>query len=554
MNTKLWAIAVTVVLAGAACGKKDAKEPGAIPTGPDAWVHYIPADSPLVIASLKPVPREIVDWAAGVVAPMSDALQTKLTEAIAETSDPTERAVLAEFDGKLSRAGMAELGIKVDPRFAMYSIGYSLAIRLELADGQRFRAFVERLEKASGKPMERATLEGVDYLKAGDEEVAVIIAVPGNELIVGIMPANARDQVLPLLLGVQRPEHSVASTGALSKLVDKYQLSGVFPGYIDTQALVRMLSGRGSPVATATLAAAGADLSSVSTPACQKELDGLAEIAPRVVFDYTRLSPPLFESRFVLELRSDIARDLAGVQLPVHGLGDPAAQRHLFAMGVGLDLDKLLGWIAGKTKGVVAAPYQCPALASVNQAMTSFDRELATMRAALPAFAAGFRGLTVVLRDLQIEGDAPSGAGYAAVGVAQPMALLDMARGYMPELADVKVQPGGAPVTVATGQPGMDPVHLTVQGSWLGAAVGKGMADEMVAALRATPSDKGPFAVFAYDYGRFMTMMQSSGGMSDMNPDERLIFDMVVRMLGVSVTEMRFEEHGLVGTQRIGVQ
>jgi hypothetical protein len=553
MNIKLWAIAVAfpvaLGLAGAACGKKDAREPGAIPTGPDAWVHYIPADSPLVVASLKPMPESMVTWLAEGFGPLSTLLQTKLTESMAEAGDEKERAVLAELSGKLSREGLAEIGVSLNPRFAAYSIGFSIAMRLELADGQRFRSFIARLEKASGQSMERGALEGVEYLSGGDEEVAVVIAVPGNELIVGFMPAKARTEVLPLLLGVQRPDKSVADTGVLPKLVDKYGLSGVFPGYFDAHALVRMLSGRGSPVSAATLAAAGADLSALATPTCQKELDSLAEIAPRFVFDYTKIQPPRLETLGVIELRGDVARDLAGVQTPVHGLGDPFKTRRMFAFGIGLDLDKLLSWVGTKAKGVVAAPYQCPALTELNEAMAELDRNLGGLRASMPAFAAGFRGMTVVMQDLQVGGASPTGSGYAAIGVAQPMALLDMARGYIPEMADAKIKPGGAPTAVTTGIPGLDPLYLTVQGSWLGGAVGKGMADQMVDALRADPPSKGPFAVFAYDYGRFLSMMQ--GELGEMDKDERQIIESLVQMFGFSVTQLRFEPHGLVATQII---
>jgi hypothetical protein len=542
------ALAVGLALAASACGKKDAKEPGAIPSGPDAWVHYIPADSPLVVASMKPMPQGMVDWLAEGFGPMANMLQKKLTEEIS-AADEKERAILAELDGKLSREGLAEIGFSLNPRFAIYSLGFSIAMRLELADGQRFRAFVERLEKASGESMQRGALEGVEYMSGGDEEVAVVLAIPGNELIVGFMPAKARDQVLPLLLGVQRPDQSVADTGALPKLVDKYGLSGVFPGYFDTRALVRMLSGRGSAVSVATLAAAEADLSALSTPACQKDLDSLAEIAPRLVFDYTKIEPPRLESMGVLELRPDIARDLAGVQVPVHGLGDLAKQRRLFALGVGLDLDKLLAWTGDKAKGVVAAPYQCPALAELNQAMTELDSNLGALRASMPAFAAGFRGLAMVVQDLQIQGDSPTGSGYAAISVAQPMALLDMIRGYdiLPGLADAQIKPGGAPTAVNTGIPGLDPLHIAVQGSWVGGAAGKGMADQMLAALRADAPSKGPFAVFAYDYARFFSMMQDE--MSTMDADERVIVDSLVRMFGYSVTEVRFDASGMRATQ-----
>lgn len=550
MKFKVWAIAVALVVAGAACGKKDGvKKPGVIPSGPDGWVHYIPADSPLVVANLEPVPESLVNWLADGLAPLAAMGEKAIGDQMATSTDQTERAVLAEIQGKLSRQGLVDIGVSLSPRFALYGIGLSLAMRLELADGQRFRGFIERLEKAGGKPMERASLEGVEYLRAGDEEVAVIVAIRDKEVTVGLMHAKASEMVLPVLLGVQRPESSVADTGVLPKLVDQYKLMGVSTGYFDTHALVRMLTGRASALSQGTLTASGMDFSQFATPACQKEMDSLAAIAPRVVFDYTAIQPPRLDTLGVLELRSDIARDLAGVQTPVQGLGDPN-RPHMFTFGVGLDLEKAIGWLHAKAKGVVAAPYQCPALADLNGLMTELDRELGNLQGGMPPFLAGFRGMAMVLEDLQMGGFIPSGAGYVVLGVAQPMAVIEMVGAFLPQLAQVKVKADGAPTPVTTGVPGLDPVHVTVQGSWLGAAVGKGMSDQMVAALRAKPAAEGPFAVVAYDYARFIQVVQASSG-AEMDAEEKLLMDAVGRLLGFTVATMRFESSGLVMHQTI---
>jgi hypothetical protein len=550
MRIKLWAVAIALVVAGAACGKKDGvKKPGVVPSGPDGWAYYIPADSPLVVANLEPMPESLVNWVADGLAPLAAMGEKAIGDELAESTDETERAVLTELQGKLSRQGLADIGVSLNPRFALYGVGLSLAIRLELADGQRFRGFIERLEKAAGKPMERASLEGVEYLRAGDEEVAVIVALREKDVTLGVMHAKASELVLPVLLGVQRPQVSVGDTGVLPKLAKQYKLMGVSTGYFDSQALAHMLTGRASALSQGTLTASGVDLSEFATPACQKEFDSLAAIAPRVVFDYTAIQPPRLETAGVVELRSDIARDLAGVQTPVHGLGD-ASRPRLFALGVGLDLEKAIAWLHGKAKGVVAAPYQCPALAGLNEFMGDLDRELEGVQGSMPPFLAGFRGVSMVIEDLQMGGFIPSGAGYVVLGVAQPMAVIEMVGAFLPQLAQVKVKDGGAPTAVTTGVPGLDPVHVTVQGSWLGAAVGKGMSEQMVAALRATPSGEGPFMVMAYDYARFVEVIQAAGG-SEMDPTEKLLMDAMGKLLGFTTASMRFEPQGLVIHQTI---
>lgn len=550
MRIKVWAIAVALVVAGAACGKKDGvKKPGVIPSGPDGWVYYIPADSPLVVANLEPVPESLVNWVAERLAPLSAVAEKAIGDELAQSTDEAERAVLTELQGKLSRQGLADIGVSLNPRFAVYGIGLSLAMRLELADGQRFRGFIERLEKAAGQPMQRATLEGVEYLRAGDDEAAVIVVLREKDVTVGIMHAKASDIVLPVLLGVQRPEVSVGDTGALPKLVEQYKLMGVSTGYFDSHALVRMLTGRASALSQNTLTASGVDLSPLASAACQKEMDSLADIAPRVVFDYTAIQPPRLDTMGVIELRKDIASDLAGVQTPVHGLGDTSRPRML-ALGVGLDLEKAIAWMHTKAKGVVAAPYQCPVLADLNQFMAELDGQISGMQGSMPPFLAGFRGLSVVMEDLQVGGFIPTGSGYVVLGVAQPMAVIEMVGAFLPQLAQVQIKAGGAPTAVTTGVPGLDPVHVTVQGSWLGAAVGKGMSEQMVGALRASPPAEGPFMVMAYDYGRFIELIQASSG-AQMNADEKLLMDAVGKMLGFTVASMRFESHGLVVHQTI---
>lgn len=550
MKMKLWATVLALAVLGAAC-KKDGgavDEPAPAPAGPDAWFQYIPADAPLVVANLRPLPESFVNWLAGSLEPVAGVLQQNLTATMEETSDEQERAVLAELDGKLSREGLAEIGFSLTPRFAVYTIGLSLAMRIELADGQRLRAFIERLEAAAGQKLDRAVLEGIDYMSATDEDATFVLAIPGNELIVGVMHPAAREQVLPVLLGVQRPESSLADTGALPAIVDQYGLMGVSTGYFDTGALVRMLTGRASALSNAVVSATWAELPQLSAT-CHQELDGLAAIVPRLVFGYTAIQERSFEALGVLEMREDVARDLAGLQLPVQGLDDLAQVRPLFAFGAGLDLDRALVWLQGKAQGVVDAPYRCEALGDLNQYMGELAQQIQGSRASMPPFLSGFRGLSLMVTELQLGGLMPAGAGFAMLGVSHPMGLLEMAKSFVPALANVSVEPGGPPVAVATGTPGLDPVYVAVQGSWLGAAVGAGMDQSLAGRLRAEPAAGGPFMVFAYDYGKLVGALEQAGELG--SDDEAKIMKAVASVLGFSMASFRFDERGLVTVQSV---
>lgn len=550
MKMKLWAVVIALAVLGAACKKKDGAvdEPGPAPTEPDAWFQYIPADAPLVVANLRPLPESFVAWVAESLQPVAAVLQKALTETMAETTDEQERAVLAELDGKLSREGLVEIGFSLTPRFAIYSIGLSLAMRIELADGQRLRAFIERIEAAAGKKLDRAVFQDIEYMSWTEEETTIVLAIPGNELIAGMMHPSALDQILPVLLGLQKPETSLADTGALPAVVDQYGLMGVSTGYFDTSALVGLLTGRASALSNAVVATTLPDLPQLSTT-CHQELDGLAAIVPRLVFGYTGIQARSFEALAVLEMREDMARELAGVQLPIQGLDDLAQVRPLFAFGAGLDLDRALTWMQGKAQGVVDAPYQCEVLGELNQYMGELAQQLEGTRNTMPPYLHGFRGLSLMLTELQMSGFMPVGSGLAMLGVSQPMVLVEMAKSMVPALADVSIEPGAPPVAVVTGTPGLDPVYVAVQGSWIGAAAGAGMDEALAGRLRAEPAAGGPFMLIAYDYGKLLTTLEQGGGLG--GDDEAMIMKSLANIIGFSMARFQFDERGLVMTQSV---
>ncbi|WP_428263832.1 hypothetical protein [Haliangium sp.] len=545
------ALSALALLLMATCGGKsaDTVESPAAPAAADAWLAYIPADSPLVMANLRPLPPEIVDWLATGMAPIADNLQNKLAEQMAQTSDEQERAVLAELDGKLSREGLASIGVSLTPRYALYGIGVSLAVRVELANGQAMRDFIARLEAAAGEKAPRATFEDIEYLTMSEDELRVVLAVQDDVAIFGVMPEAAHEQVLPVLFGKQKPERSLADTGALRQIVDQYGLLGVATGYLDTAALARLFTGRGSALSTATMDLAGIELPELSA-VCHKEIDTMAAAVPRLVFGYTGMRKGSMEALGVLEMRADLAGEMAGLQRPVVGLNDLARDQPVFAMGLGLDLAGAMDWLQSKAQAVADAPYQCPELAELNQGMTELATELGNSKASLPPFITGFQGLAVAVTSMEMGGDMPNGTGYALLGVKQPMQLIGMAQAMVPQLSSVTVEPDGAPVPVSTGVPVPEIVNLTVQGDWIGAAIGDADTKALVSRMRQKPKADGPFMVMSYNYAEFTAMLEAAGGL-DGGADEIEMMKAVGRMMGFVELNMRFEANGLYMKQRM---
>jgi len=551
-------VAVGLLCVATACGSKkkdgsgggDSAEQAAGPAyhsrdvsalaTPDMFA-LIPADSPLVMAGYEPVPREMIEKFAGAFAPMGDVIEQGLREGMADAGHPVLRALAAELDGKISIAGLESLGFKLNPRFAAYMIGTSFAMRFELSDGSKLSGLLARLEQAGDLGARKATLQGVDYRAWREEGALIAVAVIGDQLVFGVMHENAADAVLPVLLGVQKPERSLADSDSLKAIVGKYGFLGVGTGYFDTRALAKMFTGEASALSTKVVQATGLGGPGMSD-ACKRELSELSEIAPRMVFGYTALDAKRAESLAVVELRKDIAADIAKLQAPVPGLANITDSSPLFAMGMGLDLGKTLEWTRGKASAVAASPYQCEWLSWLNDGAEGIAEGLSSP---LPPLVGDFEGFVMVVQSVKLGGMMPSGSGFALVGMESPMKAIDMAKGAVPQLAGVKVTTDGKPVPIDLGMPALGDAHIAVKGHWLGASLGPGMVDRMTKLVSTTPAKGGPFAVIAYDYGQYMKLLgdvMTMGGTADMAGMMQGLID----LFGLMRSDLYLTDEGVV--------
>lgn len=508
--------------------------------GPSILDH-VPADSPFVFSAIVPMPQEISDLIARVMGPLGDFFQSKINDMRREVDDPLGRALLDEIDGKLTREGLASLGISLRPRAAFYAIGWSLAARIELADGKKLAQAMDRIEAKGGRAAPRATFEGIEYRFFTEDDVTFVFAIVGNYAVAGLMHTSARDKVLPVLLGKTMPAQSIRP--AVQSAMADYKLKGYSTMYVDSRAIVRMLTGEASPLSKEIMAVSEVELPGLSA-VCRKELAAMAEVAPRLVLDYQEVTAKSMRWLMALELRPDLARELAGLRSSALALTELVKGNPLMAFGVNLDVNAALGWVRQKSAAMARDPYQCEFLAELNQGIAEAARELETP---IPPFVSGFKAFGLVIKDFDTQGAMPTGQGYAVINMANPMALIDMAKAFVPQLAGVTVKPDGKPVSIALGLPGLGSVDLVVRDSWLGVAMGPGMTEALVSLIGARPGQSGPFAVFSYDY---QSMMKKTGQLNAAGPAEQRMMEAITGMTGLGFIEMHFTERGLMFEQK----
>jgi hypothetical protein len=484
------ALAVATAFVLAACGKD------AAPTTP---LDYAPADSAYVFGNLERVPEATLDaWfrnaeAAGA---MSESALDAMIDDLADDTPPPPgldvlRAVREELRGKLTREGIASLGLRSDALIAAYGIGLAPVLRMELGDAAAFRAFVARIEQRSGQPFPTAKVGAQDYWKLDlpEGKAAAIAAIHGEHLVLTLAPAGASAASLENLLGLAPPERSAAEAGALSSMNASLGYTAYGSGYLDVERLFAALDGARTPLEQEFLAALGVTPEPPSA-ACKTEYTAIAANIPRVSFGYTMMTAQRMDLRYVVETSAAIGTDLATLPAPVPGLdgrGDGA-----FDFGIGLDLGKLAE-LGGKWAGQVsAAPYTCESLVELNQGFTDLRGQLANPGVFMAAPLV--RGLLVSFTRFEMpEGGMPDVAGKVLLASPQPQQLLQLAAGFVEPLAGFAPAQGEVtPLPEGLLPAGTAQAHVLVAPEALALSYGAGEEATLAAWAGAASGDPPP--------------------------------------------------------------
>lgn len=587
MSTLKHLLALTAafgLLSVTGCSKKDdatagmtseQKEANKAPEADEmpAFMQQIPAETPYVIAGLKPVPEAIVDKMFTALEPALAMMQTELKNELANLGEATTdedklgRAILEELDGKLNKAGLKSLGISTSPRFAIYGVGLLPVIRVELADPAALKATIGRVEQKAGVKAPVQKVGEQEYYGTSEDGMTFAVAIVGNELVVAITPATLAPTTLPIAFGAQKPGESLAAAKTLDKVIEANGYGGFGVGFVDNVAITETLLGEGrglnATVFTEMRQIGGGipELPAEHKAVCSAEIKGLAQKAPRFVFGTKAVTDKMWTSHFMLELGGDLAKALKDIGAPVPGLGGEPGDA-LFVGGFGINVDKALGFLKGRVAAAKATPYACPLLGGINETLAEMEEGL---NQPLPPVVTNLRGAYVVLESVDMSGGEPKDVrGYAVIAADKPDQILAMVQGMVPPLGGVEVKADGTPVALPTAElgvpPTLGPVFAARNDKAIALSIGAGEEKKLGAALSAKSPDEPPLFSFGYDVGRFMGIMkaQSEAAMAGMPEEFRAeqakqmeAVTGMTRIFGMVLSNVSLTDKGVVVEQRL---
>ena len=470
----------------AACSHKDK----------DAPLAFVPADTPYLVANLKPLD-------ADTRTAMLEQADAQLPAQVAQLRDAADRldarkdahmagllrALAAELDGRTTQQIAAADGLRLDGRFALYGVGLAPVLRIDLDDPAKFEAFVDRLEKGYGKPLDRATLGTLEYRHAavGDSPLQMAIAIDGKQAVLAALPANADQALLGKALGIDRADDSAQERGRLATLAKANGYQPYVVGYVDSMRVADLLADPGDPLARAFHdPSAGA----LASPACRADLQRIAARVPMLSGGYTHLDAKRIGQRVDINLASDILRAFTGTRAAVPGLGGGEAAP--FDLVLALPMEQIRTFWTAQADAVAAKPFTCPMLTDLNAQFAALRQGV--QKSAMPPFG-DLRGVRVSLDSFTagVAGGMPKASGRLLIASRNPAGLLAMAQAMLPSLADLKLSADGKPVALPAQVAGMAGAQswAAMNDTALAIGVGAGADARLADMLQAATGDAG---------------------------------------------------------------
>lgn len=550
MNFKY--LMMTAALFALGCSSSNEKKDAALTDSAATYTSAVPHDTPYTMAAVDPIPVGLIlDKVAGITNTYTELLNSIEPMVNDPSSSDDERkvfAVMRELGDLFTREGMERSGLSMNPRSVVWGLGILPAMKMDIADAEKFKAFITRLETAAGMTAIDAKLGQYEYKVHTVDELMIPYAVQGNTFVFGVTLEKTAALYLPYLLGEKKPERSLNDSNSLEILKQKYGFLGVGIGFLDLQRVVSILAREGDDIHVQITQALMTNAPPVET-VCVNEFKAIAANYPRIILGYEKFDETGMRVTMGHEMTNGFGGMLAGTKTSIPGYDTEFSKESMFKAGFGFNVGALSQVVIGKAAEVANAPYQCPDLMGLNEVAG----QIAAAGMFLPPVISQIEGGSLVVKDVQIpeESAVPQGPDGSMAGpttdplVANAVAMIASAdaptlfesiKMMAPELAQFIIASDGVPVRIDAESvtQNVKDVYLALRPNRIGVSVGEGNQNIMADALQSTSTTATPWASLTYDIKKFGELVAGS------EPELqtlKTIFDQGVLVVDLNPTE-----------------
>lgn len=531
-------------------------------TSSDPLLSLIPAEAPVVV-----VQTEAYDHFEYVstVGTSQESLYDLLTDV---ELTPEQDFLVAYLDGYLQSAVdkatfKAYLGApdKVKPVF--YTLGMIPVYKIEIEDTTAFWNTIDQTEQETKATHHVGQLGNVAYRRyqlsdQGSEDIGLVIAVEDNVATFTLdVPLLKEANPLKLALGVEKPQHSFANSDILPALQSKYGKQYTAYGYFDHQEIIKGLTQPASNLLAQQIDilqqhSPESFIEEIRQPHCQSELATIANHWPRTVsFARYQVKNEQFslDGQVVVESHNSVILDALK---SIRGfMPNMAAQDSIFEVGFGLDVAKLAPAINTIWQDLQQPTYQCAFLAETQQEMGSENPS--AMLSMGSSMVNGMKGMHFTLNDIALDTQNPYAPQFDkldflfTLSAENPIALVQTAQMFIPQLSQLTIQPNAEPVDLSTlleSETGVStPLFARLNDKHLALYSGERSSADSQSVLTASLEAKGLFQ-FGVNAPRLLELVEL---ISEMNGEE-IPEDISAGLNSNAVTQVTFDvnDHGFI--------
>jgi hypothetical protein len=525
-----------------------------------SFFETVPAETPYLYATLEPTPSDLIDHFIGKAQPMLDKAQVNLSTVLEQIGNDqgkgagVAKAILEEFDGKLSREGFESIGLSLEANVLAYGYGPFPVIRLGIGDATAINAFIGRVMQKAGLEAQPQSLNGADYWRFDEEEMGFVAAVLDDHIVFSVLPSALVDARLPELLNQQQPANTLDVTASINALNAENGYTPHGSGYLDFAAVTSLILEGDSPEAQAIKAMTHMD-EHVLSEQCKAEIRAIAGQFERLETGYTELSKERMGFNVALDLEDSLASQLAA--LTVAGIGFNSDPGGLTSFAFGVDIMQMREWALELVAGRIANPYQCEEFQGLNQQFTDVE---AKMNKPIPPFVGNFLGIRGRLDDVDLSTGSPTNLkGVVALATSNPEMLIGMAQMFLPSMAELTVTKNAEPVALPLeGLPvpaEIENPHVAMSNNGIGISLGAGSEAGLTDFLSNNGSDTGTIFALGYDFGFYMSQISGTVAQGVKKPIGEIVdadtMAFYTNLIDRQYSEVRLTTQGIEASQVI---
>lgn len=462
-------------------------------------MEYIPADTPILATYVQdpkhPIPENLKKKAEKMYESIGDVMKMAMQENMkkyAEKSGQNGANKGSEFIDKwLSEDGLKKIGLSLDEmEFALYAVDYFPVLRMTLADSHSIEELFDELmgqaNETDANAVVKKDVNGHTTYLFGDKEVKVMVSVKGNSIVGSFAPAREVEQLMPQLLGFNKPSKNIAQSNHYHDTVNKYNYLSNMLYWINFRELADVFV---NPDQYQTPLMDLLEVrDNIFSADCKTEILQIVDKFPRMVGGYTLMQEHAINSHMAIELADGLGSKLSTMtgRIPSSTATDAA-----ISYGFSFDIEAAKKLALEFVTQIEMAPYKCEYMANLNMQAQTFKSKL---EQPLPPFVGNFKGANVIVNemDLDLTQKDPSEMvknlkAKVLLAVDNPEALKGMAEMMMPEIQKLGLKTGEKAVNVSNLIPisgsqipvNLDHVFLAMGGDTLGASLGEGTDVEL---------------------------------------------------------------------------